>query len=58
VQDVASGKLLSFQLTLPKYCQLRRKETFCTFTFRRSGLLAVQQGMEIELAFARWIEEV
>jgi regulator of nucleoside diphosphate kinase len=47
VQDVASGKLLSFQLTLPKFGNLAEKK-LSVLSPLGVALIGFQEGMEIE----------
>lgn len=47
VQDVASGKLLSFQLTLPKFGNLAEKK-LSILSPLGVALIGFQEGMEIE----------
>ena len=47
VQDVASGQLLKFQLTLPKTANLAEKR-LSLFTPLGVALIGFQEGMEIE----------
>ena len=49
VQDVASGKLLNFQLTLPKHADLAAKK-LSVFSPLGVALIGFQEGMEIEWA--------
>lgn len=47
VQDVASGQLLKFQLTLPKFGNLAEKK-LSVFSPLGVALIGFQEGMEIE----------
>ncbi len=47
VQDVASGKLLNFQLTLPKFGNLAEKK-LSVLSPLGVALIGFQEGMEIE----------
>lgn len=49
VQDVASGKLLNFQLTLPKFGNLAEKK-LSILSPLGVALIGFQEGMEIEWA--------
>lgn len=49
VQDVGSGQLLKFQLTLPKFGDLAQKK-LSVFSPLGVAMLGFQEGMEIEWA--------
>ncbi|RAI84964.1 GreA/GreB family elongation factor [Algoriphagus yeomjeoni] len=57
VQDVASGKLLNFQLTLPKFGNLEEKR-LSILSPLGVALIGFQEGMEIEWALPRGLKKL